>query len=141
MRVTVRQRIDMLRRSFPHIAANRARYLYAKPADMDRTGRMVAVWCMMESTDGRTSMHKTTFSNKAALSVPEWATQLDTRAPEVFRDYVVPAINDQSGTMWVIKMIVGWHFVKPPTKRERAQRKVQEKVSHAKLSRQKGARK
>lgn len=140
MRVTVRQRIDILRRSFPNIAANRARYLYAKPADLNRTGRMVAVWAMMESTDGRTSLHKTTFSNRAALSVAEWAVELDTRAPAVFRDFVVPAINDQSGTMWAIKLIVGWHFVKPPTKRERTQRKTQEKVSHAKLSRRERAK-
>ena len=123
MRVTVKQRLAILRRSFPHIATNLARFLYAKPADLERSGRMVAVWVMMESFDGRTSAHKTAFSNKAALTVREWAAELDSRAPQVFRDFVVPAINEQTGTQWAIRFVIGWHFLKPPTKRERTHKR------------------
>lgn len=142
MRLTVRQRLDILRRAFPHIASNYARYLYKSASDLDRSGSMVAVWILMESTDHRTAVHKSNFRapKGRALTVSQWAVELTDRAPSVYRDFIIPSLNSQSDTIWAVKLIIGWHFIKPPTKREKTQAKAQEKVSHAKLAR-KGARK
>lgn len=112
MKMTVAQRLEFLRRALPNIDPSNARYMYAKPADMNRKGRAVVVYAVLWSSDARVSLHKTGFNHKPALSVPGWAAELAERAPMVFRDYVIPSINEQTGVSWGVDRILGWHFVK-----------------------------
>jgi len=104
-------KIAMLRKARPLISIEYAKYLHAKPADLNKRGARIVVYLVLWSDDGRVSLHKTEFGKERPMHVAEWAGWLQVHSPRIFVDNVLPFVNRAFGSAWNIDRVFGWHFV------------------------------
>lgn len=119
----IKDRIEQLRRVYPLVGPSR--FLYAKPADLNKRSRRVQVYLLMKSADDRVSIHKTIFEKGQAMSVAQWADWLYINSISVFENQVIASIDRSYGSSWTVERIVGWHFF---TESERARQRRQRRA-------------
>lgn len=110
MKMQIRDRIDALRRVYPRINNTHARYLHKKPEDLQRRGKIITVYLLLWSDDGRVSIHRSIFKKTRTMSVIEWAGWLQVNGPLIFINSVLPYVNRTFSSSWNIETVIGWHF-------------------------------